>query len=174
MTSTLIRDVADTRRGDVDAYRRVVEATQTMAYGAALAVLREPAATQDVVQEAYLQAFRRIAELREPAAFPGWLRRIVVTGALNVRRARRVTLLRLEDLPEVPVLDDQEARWSDAQRRALSLALLGCRRPSAGCATAGITAAGASTVSRGTPGWASRSCGSGCSGSETSYEGRSR
>jgi RNA polymerase sigma-70 factor (ECF subfamily) len=110
--------------GDVEAYGRLVEATQTMAHAVALGVLRDPTLAPDAVQQAYLRAFRRLIDLEEPAAFPGWLRRIVVTVALNMRRATRRTLLRLDDLPEVPVLDEAETRWSEIQRHRLASALL--------------------------------------------------
>jgi DNA-binding PadR family transcriptional regulator len=36
---------------------------------------------------------------QEPAAFPAWLRRIAITVALNARRSRRATFLRLDDIP---------------------------------------------------------------------------
>lgn len=116
--------VVAAQAGDVQAYGQLVQATQTMAYGIAVGVLRERTAAQDAVQHAYLRAFRRLADLQEPAAFPGWLRRIVITVALNMRRARRRTLLRLDDIPEVPVLDEAETRWSDLQRHRLASALL--------------------------------------------------
>jgi DNA-directed RNA polymerase specialized sigma24 family protein len=97
--STLSELVALAQAGDVDAYGRMVQATQAMAVAVARAVLRDAAMAEDVAQEAYLRAFRRLKHLDEPAAFPGWLRRIVITGALNARRSRRLTLLRLDDVP---------------------------------------------------------------------------
>ncbi len=116
--------VVAAQAGDIEAYGRLVEATQRMACAVALGVLRDGTVAQDAVQQAYLRAFRRLSDLEEPAAFPGWLRRIVITIALNMRRARRRTLLRLDDIPEVPVLDEAETRWSDLQRHRLASALL--------------------------------------------------
>jgi phenylalanyl-tRNA synthetase alpha chain len=116
--------VARARHGDLEAFGQMVRATQTMAFALAVNTLRDPALAQDVVQEAYLIAFRRLADLDEPAAFLGWLRRIVITTALNARRARRHTFLQLDDTPEVPVLDETETRWSDRQRQRLAAALL--------------------------------------------------
>jgi RNA polymerase sigma-70 factor (ECF subfamily) len=116
--------VAAAQAGDVDACGRLVKATQTMAYGAALGVLHDSTLAQDAVQQAYLRAFRRLSDLQEPAAFAGWLRRIVITVALNMKRASRRTLLRLDDVPEVPVLDEAETRWSELQRHRLASALL--------------------------------------------------
>ena len=110
--------------GDLDAFAEIVRRTQTMAFAVAVGVLRDHALAQDAVQDAYLVAFRRLADLDEPAAFLGWLRRIVITTALNLRRARRHTFLRLDDAPDVPVLDDTETRWTELQRQRLAGALL--------------------------------------------------
>jgi RNA polymerase sigma factor (sigma-70 family) len=121
---SLSAQVTAARGGDVAAYGRVVQATQAMALAVAVSVLRDPAGAEDAVQEAYLRAYGRLADLEDPAAFPGWLRRIVITAALNARRARRVTLLSLDDIPNVPVLDETERHWSDGQRHRLAAALL--------------------------------------------------
>jgi RNA polymerase sigma-70 factor (ECF subfamily) len=112
------------RAGDVEAYGRLVQATQTMAYAVALSVLRDSESAQDAAQQAYLRAFRRLGDLQDPATFAGWLRRVVITSALNMRRAHRRTLLCLDDVPDIPVLDEAETRWSEAQRQRLSSALL--------------------------------------------------
>ncbi len=112
------------RAGDLDAYGRLVQATQTMAYAVAVGVLRDRGLAEDAVQEAYLRAFRRLQDLEEPAAFIGWLRRILITVALNLRRAHRRTLLQLDDVADIPVLDEEETRWTDLQRHRLAAALL--------------------------------------------------
>ena len=116
--------VTRARAGDVDAYGRLVERTQAMAYGAARAILRDPALAEDAAQDAFLRAYRRLAELQEPAAFVAWLRRIVVTVALNMRRAHRRTLLRLDDVADAPILDECESSWTELQRQRLAGALL--------------------------------------------------
>jgi RNA polymerase sigma-70 factor (ECF subfamily) len=95
-----------------------------MAYAVAVSVLKDSTAAQDAVQQAYLRAFRRLGDLQDPATFAGWLRRVVITSALNMRRAHRRTLLCLDDVPDIPVLDEAETRWSEAQRQRLSSALL--------------------------------------------------
>jgi RNA polymerase sigma-70 factor (ECF subfamily) len=116
--------VARARAGDLDAYGRLVRQTQRMAYGVALAVLRDRGLAEDATQDAYLRAFRHLGDLQDPAAFPGWLRRTVIAVALNARRARRRMFLQLDDVPDVPVLDETETTWSDEQRRQLARALL--------------------------------------------------
>jgi RNA polymerase sigma-70 factor, ECF subfamily len=96
-------------RGDVEAYGDVVRATERFVLAIGCRVLRDPALAEDAAQETFLRAYRRLPELADPAAFPGWLRRIAVTVAINLRRSRRRTLLRLEDVDEVPVLDEAES-----------------------------------------------------------------
>jgi RNA polymerase sigma-70 factor (ECF subfamily) len=113
---SLIDLVVRAQRGDVEAYAQLVQSTQTMVYAVALSVLRDGTTAQDAAQQAYLRAFRRLGDLQEPAAFAGWLRRIVITVALNIRRSRRAVLLPLDDVPEVPVLDESETRWSEGRR----------------------------------------------------------
>jgi RNA polymerase sigma-70 factor, ECF subfamily len=120
----LIDAVAAARAGHVEAYGDLVRLTQTMAYAVAIRVLRDRTSAQDAVQQAYLRAFRRLGDLQDPSAFASWLRRIVITIALNMRRAQRRTLLCLDDVPDVPVLDEEETRWSDVQRHRLARALL--------------------------------------------------
>lgn len=112
------------RTGDLDAYERLVQATQGMTSAVALGVLRDRGLAEDAVQEAYLRAFRRLGDLDEPDALVGWLRRIVITVALNMRRAHRRTLLQLDDVAEIPVLDEEETRWTAQQRDRLAGALL--------------------------------------------------
>jgi RNA polymerase sigma factor (sigma-70 family) len=116
--------VGRAQRGDLDAFGQLVGATQTMAYAVARSVLRDPGLAEDAAQEAYLRAYRSLRRLDEPAGFIAWLRRIVITVSLNMRRARRLTFLQLADVPDVPVLDEAEVAWSELQRQRLAGALL--------------------------------------------------
>jgi DNA-directed RNA polymerase specialized sigma24 family protein len=109
--------VCRAQAGDLEAYGRVVQATQVMVHALARGGLRDSSLAEDAAQEAYLRAFRRLGDLGEPSAFITWLRRIVITVALNMRRRRRLTLLCLDDVPEVPVLDEAETRWSEYPTR---------------------------------------------------------
>jgi DNA-directed RNA polymerase specialized sigma24 family protein len=93
LTALVVRSQA----GDLEAYGRLVERTQRMVQAVAFDVLRDMSLAEDAAQETYIRAFRRLGDVHDPAAFPGWLRRIAVTVALNARRARRRTWLCLDD-----------------------------------------------------------------------------
>lgn len=121
----LLRElVVRAKSGDLEAFGRLVRQSQAMAHAVAKGILRDPGLAEDAAQEAFLRAHRRLRDLDEPRRFPAWLRRTVITVALNMRRARRRTFLRLDDVPEVPVLDEEETTWSGLQRHRLAAALL--------------------------------------------------
>lgn len=125
MTPSELTEAVERARGsDVRAFARLVQATQAMAYAVAWRVLRDEAEARDAVQDAYLTAFKRLAELGEPSAFAGWLRRIVVSIASNRRRRVRASWLAFDARPEPPILDDDEQHWSESQQRLLARALL--------------------------------------------------
>lgn len=120
----LAENVLRAQRGDLLAYRHIVQVTQPMVLAVARKIVLNADEAEDVAQETYLRAFRRMAELKEPSAFHGWLRRIAITNAHDLRRRRRATLVQLDDARQVPVLDEQEQSWTAEQRRQLARALL--------------------------------------------------
>jgi len=69
-----------------EAFGALVSAYQDMACGYALAQLGSWAAAEDAAQEAFIVAYQQIGQLREPAAFGAWLKRIVWSLC---RRAQR-------------------------------------------------------------------------------------
>ena len=120
----LLQLVVRAQNSDLQAYELLVKETQRMVFAVALNILHSRERAEDATQETFLRAFRRLSDLEEPAAFKAWLRRIVITVAMNIRRSERVTFLRLDDVPEIPVLDEDEAVWSEVQRRRLASAFV--------------------------------------------------
>ena len=93
---------------------------------------------QDVAQEAFLYAFQRLGELRDPAHFGPWLRRLTLSLCADFRRRRATrplltthpwhadTIAAAErDLAESLVLRDALGRLSDAHRLTFTLAHVG-------------------------------------------------
>lgn len=67
--------------GDLDAFGPLVARYQEAVYRLAWSIVGDFAAAEDVAQEAFIAAYRRLSQLRDPAAFPAWLRRIAVNSA---------------------------------------------------------------------------------------------
>jgi RNA polymerase sigma-70 factor (ECF subfamily) len=74
--------------GDRSAYGELVQRFQVAVGAVALKRLRDAAAAQELTQEVFIHAMRKLPQLRDPRCFPGWLRQITVRLALN-RLARR-------------------------------------------------------------------------------------
>lgn len=74
--------------GDLEAYGEIVRRFQDMAYGYAYSVLGDFHLAEDAAQEAFIEAYRCLAALREPAAFAGWFRRIVYKHCDRIIRRR--------------------------------------------------------------------------------------
>src|SRR5689334_3627420 len=68
-----------------------------MAFGCAFAVLGDVYLAQDTAQEAFVIAWQKLAQLREPAAFPGWFKRIVLTQCNRLTRCKRLQIVPLDD-----------------------------------------------------------------------------
>jgi len=99
------------RRGDAEAFGAVVRRFQDMAVAYGCALLRDVHLAEDAAQEAFLEAYLCLPRLREPAAFPGWFRRIVFKHCDRMTRGRAVGLVPLDSVEETPSLrpDQSEA-----------------------------------------------------------------
>ena len=76
------------RAGERSAFGSLVERFQGTVYAIALSRLRNPTEAQELTQEVFLHAMRKLSQLREANCFAGWLRQITVRMALN-RLTRR-------------------------------------------------------------------------------------
>ena len=74
--------------GDRTAYGELVERFQGSVYGMALARVRDPLEAQELAQDVFVHAMRKLPQLRDPRCFAGWLRRITARMAIN-RLTRR-------------------------------------------------------------------------------------
>jgi RNA polymerase sigma-70 factor (ECF subfamily) len=84
------RLVRRAREGDRAAFEVLVRRYLKTAYAVALAELSDPRDAEDAVQDSFITALERLDDCRDPAAFSGWLRRIVRNRARSVRRRERV------------------------------------------------------------------------------------
>jgi RNA polymerase sigma-70 factor (ECF subfamily) len=75
--------------GDRDAFGPLVQRYQNAAYAIALNYVRNRADAQDIVQDAFVTAYCKLVQLRDPTLFGAWLRRIVVTSCKEWLRRQR-------------------------------------------------------------------------------------
>jgi RNA polymerase sigma-70 factor (ECF subfamily) len=83
------------------AFAQLVEQTQHIVFGVALASLREVEDARDAAQDAFLTAWLRLGQLRDASLFPAWLRKIAMTRCLrSLRRRTRAGEIALPDAIE--------------------------------------------------------------------------
>jgi RNA polymerase sigma-70 factor (ECF subfamily) len=108
------RSLADrARHGDLDAFEELVHARLDGIYRLSFAIVGNEPDARDSTQEAFIAAWRRIRELREPDRFDAWLQRIAVNAArmtLRARGRRRVREIPAGDVAALAAASDGETR----------------------------------------------------------------
>lgn len=125
--------VARVRAGDPEAFRELVERHSTRLFRLAYRLTRDEETAEDVVQEAFLKAYRRLSGFDARSSFATWLHRIATNCALDVLRRRKREAERLGrpealgDGPEPAASDPRPDRLAHNRevevrlRRALAL-----------------------------------------------------
>ncbi|MBC7930337.1 MAG: sigma-70 family RNA polymerase sigma factor [Rubrivivax sp.] len=108
-----------------EAFGELVKMFQDMAYACAYAALGDFHLAEDAAQEAFVTAWQRLHQLRQPEAFPGWLRRIVLTECNRLTRGKRPRLIPLDEGTQIPFGGDdlQKALEKDQLQSAVRAAV---------------------------------------------------
>ena len=90
------------RKAQVQVYKLYYKAM----YNTALRILNDTAEAEDIMQEAFLEAFKNIETYREESSFGAWLKRIVINKSIDeLRKAKDLVYL---DEAEIEVADKGE------------------------------------------------------------------
>src|SRR5262245_20629031 len=112
--------VLSVRRGDKQAFVEIVSRHQAMVCGIALGILGDFAASEDAGQDAFLTAWRKFSELREPNKLRPWLAQIARNAALGQLRRKRGSA----ELDEALLLADETQQPDEAAASAEESALV--------------------------------------------------
>ncbi|WP_136418696.1 MULTISPECIES: RNA polymerase sigma factor [Oxalobacteraceae] len=102
--TTVDKDISDVELasriagGDQQAFEFLMRRYNRVLYRTARSVLKDDAEAEDVLQDAYLLAYRRINQFRGDAKLSTWLTRIVVNEAIarSRKRSRRAQVISLD------------------------------------------------------------------------------
>ncbi|OFY50263.1 MAG: hypothetical protein A2W85_16000 [Bacteroidetes bacterium GWF2_41_31] len=76
-------------------------------YHTANRILENPVEAEDVMQEAFIDAFQKISQLSDEQSFGAWLKRIVINKALDVIK-REKTIQSYREMIQHEILEDEE------------------------------------------------------------------
>jgi RNA polymerase sigma factor (sigma-70 family) len=99
--------IARCRTGDRDAHYRLYKLYSKAMYNVGYRITRSEEDAEDILQEAFISAFRNLDNYRGDATFGAWLKRIVINKALNALNKKKH-----ETIPN----DDEQ--WDVAEEEA--------------------------------------------------------
>jgi RNA polymerase sigma-70 factor (ECF subfamily) len=121
MTDTEEALVLKARTGDRPAFEELVRRTSRLVYARLYLETGDGRVVEDLVQETYLHALRRIDRLQDPRTFRGWLLTIAsnaaVDGARRAGRRKRLEPPRSDDSAAAMVVDGSPGPAEAAERR---------------------------------------------------------
>jgi len=90
--------LAGARRGDIRACEKIYRKFHKPAFTVAVRICNCRELAQEVTQEAFITAFKRMHQYRGESPFWGWLRRVIINHAISaLRRLPRHDAVELED-----------------------------------------------------------------------------
>lgn len=96
--------------GDRDAFETIIRGSSRALFAITYGVLQDRADAEDVVQDAFVKAWKSRWRVRDPEKFPAWLATIARNGARDAARKRRT----------VPLTDELDAAADPSDHRSSS------------------------------------------------------
>ena len=84
--------------GNIKAYSGLVEKYQQQAYNFALYILRNKEDADEVVQDAFVKAYKALKTFRKEARFSSWLLKIIYNTSLTRLRKKRVHMVDINEV----------------------------------------------------------------------------
>ncbi|MDP4223196.1 MAG: sigma-70 family RNA polymerase sigma factor [Bacteroidota bacterium] len=85
--------------GKINAFSYLVDRHKDKAFNLAFRICGNSEEAEEIVQDAFLKAFRSLREFRKKSSFSTWLYRIVYNTAISLLRSRKKGTLSIEEFP---------------------------------------------------------------------------
>lgn len=98
LTEPILHDelVERCKRGDSRAYEAIYQKYARAMYNTSLRIVNHTGDAEDVMQEAFTDAFRSLGDFHYKSTFGAWLKRIVINKSINQLRKRKMDLIDIE------------------------------------------------------------------------------
>ena len=87
--ATELRLVRQAQQGDLVAFERLYRDNERKVFGLCFRLSSDPALAEELTQEVFVRAWRKLASFRGDSAFSSWLYPLTVNVALSERRSRK-------------------------------------------------------------------------------------
>ena len=87
------------KRGKSESQEKLYRRFAAAMYGLCLQYASNEEDAQDILQEGFIKVFAKLDQVKNPAALPGWIRRVMINTALERYRSQ-VVLQRVDELRE--------------------------------------------------------------------------
>lgn len=122
--------------GDASAFRQLYDRYAQAMYNTALRILNSKADAEDILQEAFADAFQNLRSFENKSTFGAWLKQIVVYKSINYLKKKKISFIDMDnsaDLAEemntdsiwysVDTIKEAVSELPDGYRTVLSLSL---------------------------------------------------
>jgi RNA polymerase sigma factor (sigma-70 family) len=124
--------------GDVNAFTVLVENYKDLAFTLALNIIMNTEDAEEVVQDAFLNAYKSLSKFKNESKFSTWFYRIVVNASLNKRKIKKLHIVieepeSLSDSAfEISALDNYK---TEEQKKFIKLSIAGLNEKERICIT---------------------------------------
>lgn len=113
--------VAACKNGDRRAYGELYNAFSRGMYNICLRMMGNPEEAKDMLQEGFVEAFRKLGSFRNESTFGAWLKRIMINRCINELEKRRIEWVSdhedyTHQLPDISDAPDEEKLMLSVER----------------------------------------------------------
>ena len=115
------------KKGDTRSYERLYHQYAKAMFNTSLRIVNNASDAEDVLQEAFMDAFRFLGDFNYKSTFGAWLKRIVINKSINILRKHKADLIDIDkaavqELPNDDVLDEEQIQFKvDEVKKAVTL-----------------------------------------------------
>ena len=111
----ILQLIRELKAGSEHAAERIYRLYGKAMFNTLMRMTNHSAEAEDLLQEAFIRAFKNIDQFQGSATFGAWLKRIVVNTGLEALRKRKLEVESLESLSDVqhPEVEEDNMNWNE-------------------------------------------------------------
>jgi RNA polymerase sigma-70 factor (ECF subfamily) len=108
--------VARCQEGDAVSFKKLYEQYARAMFNTSLRILNDRTDAEDILQEAFIEAFHNIKTFENRSSFGAWVKKIVINKSINQLKKKKINIVEIDagqqyETDAEPVHDESEIRW---------------------------------------------------------------